>query len=306
MIETLKMDENIKKIIKNLSIEKKESGTYLLYGNDKKELLEVAMVFGKILTCKNKSNDFCGKCESCIRMESGTHGDLEILREEAGGKINDIREMIGKMSVTSYEGGNRIFILEGIEKMSTTSLNALLKTIEEPNNGNYFFLLTTTLNILSTIKSRSSLVKILPRTSYELGVDEQEYNFFAGKTRDILEYKQLKDKNEDLLNSKRNYLEIEKIVEEYSMDPEIKNKIELYHALRIFVNEINFINDLEKIFVLEGIVRGSKENKEILFLILNYLAFLNSENLKIEKILEVKNMLHSPLNTSSCMLRLIL
>ena len=64
-----------------------------------------------------------------------------------------------------------------------------MKLIEEPAENSFFILLTNSLNILPTIKSRSILVKIKKRDAEELDVDEFTYNFFLGNSRDIENFK---------------------------------------------------------------------------------------------------------------------
>ncbi|MDR2822309.1 MAG: hypothetical protein LBV58_01995 [Acholeplasmatales bacterium] len=55
----------------------------------------------------------------------------------------------------------RIFVLSGIDKISVSAANSLLKFLEEPNNDIYGFLLTTNLDsVLPTIKSRSQILNI--------------------------------------------------------------------------------------------------------------------------------------------------
>ncbi|MGL4687081.1 MAG: ATPase, partial [Fusobacteriaceae bacterium] len=227
MIKDLSCSIHVKKnIINELSINK-TSGTYILYGNDKNRLYEVALSFGKSLNCQIKENDFCGQCESCIRMEKGSHGDLEVIAGENGIKIDSIRALIYKASTTAYEGKNKIFILKDIENMKLPASNALLKTIEETQKGNFFFLLTTSLNILSTIKSRSTIIKITEIKREELGVSIEEYEFFNRKAKEILEYK---ERNLNL-ESSVDYINIGKFMKDYFLDKSLENKINIYKSL---------------------------------------------------------------------------
>ena len=173
MFKDIVSNEEAKSFLINELKSRREQGTYIFYGEDRELLMEFALVYAKALTCKNAENDFCGVCDSCLRMDSLTHGDLEIYEDSNGIKIDQIREIAYRVSTASYEGGNRIFILKDVEKMKKEAANALLKMIEEPEKGDFFILLANNLNILPTIKSRSMFLKIKMRSAEELGVSQE-------------------------------------------------------------------------------------------------------------------------------------
>jgi DNA polymerase-3 subunit delta' len=78
-------------------------------------------------------------------------------------------EVIRKLSLKSYEGGNRVVIIWLPEKMNAFSSNRLLKILEEPPEGVVFILVSEALDtILPTILSRVQLVKIKAPTTPEL------------------------------------------------------------------------------------------------------------------------------------------
>lgn len=289
-IESLLCSVELKKTIKNELKNMKESGSYIFYGNDKKQLLEIALSFGKALNCETYEDNFCDECESCKRMNSRTHGDLEILNDENGIKIDAIRDLICKSASSSYEGKNKIFILEDVGKMKPTSSNALLKTIEEPGKGNYFFLLATSLNILPTIKSRCTIIRV-PQLNYEeLGVSKEVFEFFNGYVDDIKKYKEKKFD----LNPVINYKNIDLYLTEYYGNTScLENKIKIYNSLRYFVENIKWIDNIDKLIFIEGLCRGAKDRENI-FEILNYIGSLRNKTISIEKLLIAKNKLRLP------------
>ena len=70
-------------------------------------------------------------------------------------KINDIRALKEKISKSTLNNLPRFIIFDEIETYNVNSLNALLKTIEEPKE-NYFILIDNrTIDLIETIKSRS-------------------------------------------------------------------------------------------------------------------------------------------------------
>jgi DNA polymerase-3 subunit delta' len=47
--------------------------------------------------------------------------------------IDQIRELVAEMSLTSYQGGGKVAVIEPAEAMTNNAANSLLKTLEEPN-----------------------------------------------------------------------------------------------------------------------------------------------------------------------------
>lgn len=292
MIDSLRCHDETKKFLKNELKREKNSGTYLFYGNDSGQLRTIALAMGKALNCKVLENDFCGECDSCRRIDNLSYTDLEIYYGRTGVKIDDIREIISKSATTAYEGGKKIFILEDVNRLSKEASNALLKTIEEPPSGNYFFLLSTSLNIIPTIKSRSIIVKVPILTVEDLEVTEEEYKFFSGNSREILDYKE----GEYDLWSPANYMFIGKYLSEYfKNEKQLKDKIEIYKALREFSISFRWISELERMEFVDQLCRNLKE-REFIFDILNYMAALDVKSERLEKILEAKSRLRLPVN----------
>jgi len=72
--------------------------------------------------------------------------------------IEKIRELIGRIG-QSHTKPNLIFIIENIGRMKIESMNALLKTLEEPPENTYFFMTAENeSDIIPTIRSRSKIV----------------------------------------------------------------------------------------------------------------------------------------------------
>ena len=98
------------------------------------------------------------------------HIDIEDWLNELGGenkqafiKNKDCSNIIQQNSIQSYEGGYKIFIIWCLDKLFHDAAPKLLKTLEEPEKNTLFILLTENPErILSTILSRTQLVKIPP------------------------------------------------------------------------------------------------------------------------------------------------
>jgi DNA polymerase-3 subunit delta' len=125
---------------------------YLFHGPKDTGKFTVASVLAKILLCPN---NLCHQCKSCQLVKAGTHPDLIVMPDNGESvKIDDVRALIRKTNLTS-QGGRRIVLIEGLERMPVEAQNSFLKTLEEPP-GKTVFLMTATQvkKILPTILSR--------------------------------------------------------------------------------------------------------------------------------------------------------
>jgi len=289
MFKDISSNDEAKIFLKNELKNKKKSGTYILYGEDKELIFQFALSFSKGLTCKTYEDDFCDECDSCKRMNSLTHGDLEIFQDI---KIEDVREISYRASTSSYEGGNRIFILKDLDKLNKESANALLKLIEEPRNGDYFILLMRNLDLISTIKSRSIILKIKNRSAEELGVTEDIYKFFRGNGNDILNYK-IKNLS---LKEVFIYSDIQKAIDDYIISKDIESKMNIYKGLIDFYKNKDYIGKAEQLKFAEDIANSCGKDRALAMEICNYMSYFIRDYNKLEKLLEIKHYITSNVN----------
>lgn len=63
------------------------------------------------------------------------HADLRwvsLLDDKTAILIDQVRELVGDLGLTSYEGHGKVAVIEPADKMTTNAANSLLKTLEEP------------------------------------------------------------------------------------------------------------------------------------------------------------------------------
>lgn len=98
----------------------------------------------------------CGTCPACTLSSAGNHPDLHFL--DCGGEdssVDSVRELLGRLSLTSFKGGARVAILDNADHLNAAGANALLKSLEEPRPGVYFILIAETASRLPpTVLSR--------------------------------------------------------------------------------------------------------------------------------------------------------
>lgn len=117
------------------------------------------------VTPKTTLLGYCGICSGCTRVAAGVHPDLYLAegqvkigeRESSGfhsGEETTARDLVRQLSMHSYAGGRRVFILGDVE-FTREAANALLKFFEEPPPDVLLILTTTAVaRILPTIRSR--------------------------------------------------------------------------------------------------------------------------------------------------------
>lgn len=291
MFDDIVSNEEVKHFLKNEIKMGKKSGTYLFYGERGSELMEFTLAFAKGLNCSEEPFDFCGRCDVCLRIDSGNYPDVEVVEDPSGIKIDRVREVIYQASSSSYEGRKKVFILKGVEKLRAESANALLKIIEEPGEGTFFLLTSHSLNILPTILSRSVAVHIKKKSPEELGVSQEEYDFFFGDMEDIIDYKEM----EIDLSQPVPYRDIGENLKNYIKDGDVESKVNVKKALKDFMGNRKFLDEIEKIYFAEEIYRGSRDRNIIEKIM--YESILMDRNIaKTDKLLYLKGMLRYPVN----------
>lgn len=111
----------------------------------------------------------CGKCPSCFRVAHGNHEGLKIVTPQGVQiKMDQAKEVLEFLSLRSLSG-NRVIIIDQAQTLNPQAANALLKTLEEPPEGTFFFLIAPSVaGLLPTIRSRSRIVQFKPLTAEEL------------------------------------------------------------------------------------------------------------------------------------------
>lgn len=263
------IEDKIIDILKKESYLKKISATYLFYGDKRVNLIDYAKEFCKYILLKNSDNI---EDEKYIvnQINNETHPDIEIInKDRLGIKIDQVREIIYSAIESPYNSSKKIFIINGVESLRKESANAFLKIIEEPPKDIYFILLTRTLNILPTIKSRSIKFYIPAYTHKLLDVEKEVYDFFDGNTDMIEKWKKNNMKNIEY-NKNIDYKKALGAIKKYNY---MENLIKLF-------KQIDNYNNTQSIDKVEF-----KELKDILKNISNYhkIDFLGSyDKLKLK------------------------
>lgn len=137
----------------------------------------VARRFLAALFCE-ADNPPCGICPSCVQAEAGTHPDLITIAPDARGTIpigdhdrpeqGTVRWLIERLSRRSIAGRCGVLI-DAADLMRQEAQNALLKTVEEPQEGAHIVMIAASRSpILPTIRSRATEIAFYPLSPSEV------------------------------------------------------------------------------------------------------------------------------------------
>jgi len=119
-----------------------------------------ARILARALSCiKGPTPDPCGVCDACVEIAEGR--DIDVLEIDAAThtQVDNVREVIiAGLGILPARNRYKIFIIDEVHQLSSSSFNALLKSIEEPPPHVVFMMATTELEkIPETVLSRSQV-----------------------------------------------------------------------------------------------------------------------------------------------------
>ncbi len=119
----------------------------------------------------NGNDDILSNHPIYRRIVADSHGDVRVIGSDDVREIGveTIRDLNGFLNQTSAEGGYRVVIIDGADKLNRNAANALLKRLEEPPPKTVFFLTTSVPGrLLPTIRSRCQVLNLSPLSDEEV------------------------------------------------------------------------------------------------------------------------------------------
>jgi len=129
-----------------------------------------ARIFAKALNCENgPAAEPCNECSQCRSISDGSNLDVFEIDAASHTQVDKIRDFIvEKVHFTPVSARYKVYIIDEVHKLSTSSFNALLKTLEEPPSHVVFVLATTHPHEMPpTILSRCQRYDFRPLTATE-------------------------------------------------------------------------------------------------------------------------------------------
>ena len=130
--------------------------------------------------------------DDLTKIQSSSHPDFLIIKKDPKKRdisVDVVREISQFLSLTAAISKHRVIIIDAIDDLNRSSSNAILKTLEEPPQNVFLFLINhNQTKLLDTIKSRCRAIKIatLPYLDFKTvleknidGIDEEEIKILA-------------------------------------------------------------------------------------------------------------------------------
>ena len=119
-----------------------------------------ARILARALNClTGPTVDPCGECDACREIAEGR--DIDVLELDAAThtQVENVREVIiAGLAIAPVRDRFKVFIIDEVHQLSSSSFNALLKSVEEPPPHVVFIMATTLIDkIPDTILSRSQV-----------------------------------------------------------------------------------------------------------------------------------------------------
>ncbi len=142
-----------------------------------------AIEFAHWLLCEQPLADkACGECKSCKLIQAESNPDLLTIYPEEEGKaikVDQIRDLIKKISLTSHGQGYRVIIISPADALNINASNSLLKTLEEPPENTILILISDKPSkLMATIRSRSQMIR------FDLPSEEQSLQWLNQQSID--------------------------------------------------------------------------------------------------------------------------
>ena len=172
------LKESLKRLAKSGRIP--HSALFVGKGGIGKKLF--ALEVAKFFVCKKPLEfESCGNCASCKRASKfnlpkwddrdshkkvifSEHPDIgTVIPYRNNILVDAIRDLEAQANFRPYEAKARCLIIDDAEKLNDAASNALLKTLEEPADSTYIFLITSNPSaLLPTILSRCQMLRFAP------------------------------------------------------------------------------------------------------------------------------------------------
>ncbi len=147
----------------------------LLHGPRDTGKTALAVTFIASILCLENQHPACGSCRSCQLLQTGAHPDRHIITFEENPKtgvlrkelvVSQVRKLISSLNLTNTISKRKAALIHPVEASNKSTINALLKTLEEPPGETVLVLVSHDSGHLpATIRSRCQNLHVRPAAS---------------------------------------------------------------------------------------------------------------------------------------------
>ncbi|HEY5893804.1 MAG TPA: DNA polymerase III subunit gamma/tau [Chthoniobacterales bacterium] len=175
--------EHITQTLKNAVEQNRLAHAYLFVGPRGTGKTSTARILAKALNCiHGPTVTPCGECDSCVEIAQGTSLDVLEFDAASNTQVDKIREIIiDNVKFAPTKGTYKLYLVDEVHMLSTSSFNALLKTLEEPPaHVKFLFATTDPQKVPTTILSRCQRFDLKRISDVKIAAHLQ---FIAGKEK---------------------------------------------------------------------------------------------------------------------------
>jgi DNA polymerase III subunit delta' len=190
MFDKLIGNNHLKDVFRRLLISQRLPHSLLFVGEEGVGKRTFALELAKAFVCQNpQAGEACDVCGACKRADKfhiphvdentkvdeklkdqfkkvffSEHSDIGmVVPLKRNILVDAIRNLEEEANFRPFEARGRFFIIDNADKLNDEASNALLKTLEEPSETTYIFLITSRpASLLPTIRSRCQIVRFAP------------------------------------------------------------------------------------------------------------------------------------------------
>ena len=188
MFSRLAGNQRARDTLRRMLEQRRVPGALLFAGEEAVGKKLFALELAKALNCRTpRGAEACDECSSCVRIARlantpgttgegeqpivwGEHRDVGLVRPEKRFiTVEQARALERETNFRPHEGAARVFLVEEADRLSESSGNALLKTLEEVPPAAHLILLTARpAGVLPTVRSRCQIVRFAPLAAEEI------------------------------------------------------------------------------------------------------------------------------------------
>jgi DNA polymerase-3 subunit gamma/tau len=136
--------EHVVRALSNALEQQRLHHAYLFTGTRGVGKTTLARILAKALNCETGiTAQPCGVCSACTEIDKGRFVDMLEVDAASNTKVDQMRDLLENAQYAPTVARFKVFIIDEVHMLSTSSFNAMLKTLEEPPAHVKFILATT-------------------------------------------------------------------------------------------------------------------------------------------------------------------